>query len=200
MRSTQKFIEDACQSIHVSFDTLFTWDYSTENEALHKLYEKAKRSQWNVTTDVDWSTEVDPTRTNSLQAQALAAPDDSPFKRFGTKEFERLAWESQAWTLSQFLHGEQGALLATARLVDAVPDIDAKLYAATQVMDEARHVEVFNRYLHDKVELTYPINPYLLSLLRDLLTDSRWDVAYLGMQIMVESLAMAAFGFIHQTT
>ena len=43
------------------------------------------------------------------------------------------------------MHGEQGALLCTAKIVETVPWIDAKYYAATQVMDEARHVEVFSR-------------------------------------------------------
>ena len=101
-----------------------------------------------------------------------------------------------AWILSQFLHGEQGALLATAQIVDAVPVIDAKLYAATQVMDEARHVEVYDRYLREKLEKVYPINPHLKTLLDQILTDSRWDMKYLGMQILVEGLALAAFGFI----
>ena len=101
---------------------------------------------------------------------------------------------------SQFLHGEQGALLCTARIVETVPWIDAKYYAATQVMDEARHVEVFARYLDEKLSSQYPINANLKSLLDDILADSRWDITYLGMQIMVEGLALAAFGLMHHIT
>ncbi|MDQ1395300.1 MAG: hypothetical protein QOG64_559, partial [Acidimicrobiaceae bacterium] len=108
--------------------------------------------------------------------------------------------ESQNWTLSQFLHGEQGALICTSRIVETVPWIDAKYYAATQVMDEARHVEVFAKYLDTKLSGHYPINAHLRMLLDDIISDSRWDMTYLGMQIMVEGLALAAFGFIHQLT
>ena len=98
------------------------------------------------------------------------------------------------------MHGEQGALLCTARIVETVPWIDAKYYAATQVMDEARHVEVFAKYLDEKLSGHYPINAHLGLLLDDILDDSRWDMTYLGMQIMVEGLALAAFGFMHQMT
>jgi hypothetical protein len=102
--------------------------------------------------------------------------------------------------LSQFLHGEQGALICTAKIVETVPWYDAKMYAATQVVDEARHVEVFAEYLHSKLGGHYQINAHLRMLLDDIVADSRWDMTYLGMQIMVEGLALAAFGFMHQTT
>jgi hypothetical protein len=108
--------------------------------------------------------------------------------------------ESQNWTLSQFMHGEQGALVCTAKIVESVPWIDAKYYAATQVVDEARHVEVFSKYLDDKLSGHYPINAHLRLLLDDIISDKRWDMTYLGMQIMVEGLALAAFGFMHQMT
>jgi hypothetical protein len=98
------------------------------------------------------------------------------------------------------MHGEQGALLCTAKIVETVPWIDAKYYAATQVMDEARHVEVFSRYLDEKLSGHYPINAHLGLLLDDIIGDRRWDMTYLGMQIMVEGLALAAFGFIHAMT
>jgi hypothetical protein len=124
----------------------------------------------------------------------------TPFAKWTDKEWIRLGIESQNWTLSQFMHGEQGALLCTAKIVESVPWIDAKYYAATQVMDEARHVEVFAKYLDTKLSGHYPINAHLRLLLDDIISDSRWDMTYLGMQIMVEGLALAAFGFIHQLT
>jgi hypothetical protein len=122
----------------------------------------------------------------------------TPFETWTEKEWITLGVESQNWTLSQFMHGEQGALICTAKIVETVPWIDAKYYAATQVMDEARHVEVFAKYLDDKLSGHYPINAHLGLLLDDIVNDSRWDMTYLGMQIMVEGLALAAFGFMHQ--
>jgi hypothetical protein len=98
------------------------------------------------------------------------------------------------------MHGEQGALLATAQLVDSVQDLDSKLYAASQVVDEARHVDVYNRYVHQKIGFSYPVNPHLKTLLDMVLKDSRWDMKFLGMQIMVEGLALAAFAMIRNNT
>jgi hypothetical protein len=118
-------------------------------------------------------------------------------KNWGEKEWLQLGVEGQRWRLSQFMHGEQGALVCTARITETVPWYDAKLYAATQVVDEARHVEVFAKYLDTKLNGYYPINSHLASLLNDIITDSRWDMTYLGMQVMVEGLALAAFGFMH---
>jgi hypothetical protein len=188
-------------------DTLFVWDYEKgARPKLDKLYEKAKRSQWNASTDLDWSIEVDPTKV--LQDVPGVPPDKSdfdndptsPLYKWGDKEWEEFAVESLRWRLSQFLHGEQGALLCTAKIVETVPWVDAKYYAATQVVDEARHTEVFGRYIETKLGDPYPINPHLRMLLDDIITDSRWDMTYLGMQIMVEGLALAAFGFMHAVT
>jgi len=128
----------------------------------------------------------------ALAGTALEKWDDKRFIEFGI--------QNQNWLLSQFMHGEQGALLCTAKIVETVPWIDAKYYAATQVMDEARHVEVFSKYLDEKLSGHYPMNAHLGLLLDDIVADPRWDMTYLGMQIMVEGLALAAFGFIHMMT
>jgi hypothetical protein len=118
----------------------------------------------------------------------------SPLATWGEKEFTELSIEMFKASLSQFMHGEQGAMLTAAKLVEAVPWIDAKYYAATQTMDEARHTEVFAKYLDTKLGEAYPMSPYLEQQIDALLQDSRWDIAYLGMQIVIESLALAAFG------
>jgi hypothetical protein len=187
-------------------DAIFTWDYERTRPALAKLYEKAKTSQWNAQTDLPWDTVVDQETVvlnNAANFGGLSAGIDltgTPFEKWDEKQWIELGVESQNWTLSQFMHGEQGALICTAKIVESVPWIDAKYYAATQVMDEARHVEVFAKYLDEKLSGHYPINAHLRLLLDDIINDSRWDMTYLGMQIMVEGLALAAFGFIHQMT
>ncbi len=188
-------------------DAIFTWDYDKgQRKPLEKLYEKAKTSQWNGETDLDWSIDVDQEAVVAANAAAGLGLDDNvdltgtPFEKWDEAEWTQLGVESQNWMLSQFLHGEQGALICTAKIVETVPWIDAKYYAATQVMDEARHVEVFAKYLNTKLSGTYPVNAHLGLLLDDIVEDSRWDMTYLGMQIMVEGLALAAFGFMHQMT
>jgi hypothetical protein len=189
------------------YEAQFTWDYTKGARAkLDRLYEKAKGAQWNAQTDLPWEIEVDQEAV-AIADQALRPEADglvdfsgTSIASWGEKEWIQYGIESQNWTLSQFLHGEQGALICTARIVETAPWIDAKYYASTQVMDEARHVEVFAKYLNEKLSGHYPINVHLQALLDDIVSDSRWDMTYLGMQIMVEGLALAAFGFMHQTT
>ncbi|HVM39324.1 MAG TPA: ferritin-like domain-containing protein [Acidimicrobiia bacterium] len=189
--------DEVIAHVRANSEVAFTWDYGRSRPPLEKLYEKGKLSQWNATTDLDWSLEVDPTRPNLPDAQIPI---------FGTPIWDRMSEANRAelrhhmsaWILSQFLHGEQGALLCTAQIVETVPWIDAKYYAATQVMDEARHVETYARYLEEKIELAYPINRHLKALLDQIVSDSRWDMTYLGMQVLVEGLALAAFGFIRE--
>ncbi len=187
-------------------DAIFTWDYSLARPALRKLYEKAKTGQWNATTDLDWDIEVDLEQVVEADQIAMAAgldPNlyaDTVVGNWGDKEWLDYGIQNRKWTLSQFLHGEQGALLCTAKITETVPWYDAKLYASTQVVDEARHVEVFARYLDEKLDGGYQVNAHLRMLLDDIIADSRWDMTYLGMQVMVEGLALAAFGFMHQMT
>ena len=187
-------------------DTIFTWDYSLSRPGLRKLYEKAKTGQWNGSTDLPWDTDVDVEKTIT-EDQALIGTGvdasvyaDTPVGKWGDKEWLEFGIEGRNWTLSQFLHGEQGALICTAKITETVPWYDAKLYASTQVVDEARHVEVFARYLQEKLGGEYQVNAHLRMLLDDIINDSRWDMTYLGMQVMVEGLALAAFGFMHQLT
>ena len=189
-------------------DAIFTWDYEKgARPKLNRLYEKAKTSMWNGETDLPWETEVDQeavvlANTGGVVGAEGAGIDVSgtPMATWTEKEWIQFGIESQNWTLSQFMHGEQGALVCTAKIVETVPWIDAKYYASTQVMDEARHVEVFAKYLDTKLSGHYPVNAHLKMLLDDIIADSRWDMTYLGMQIMVEGLALAAFGFMHQMT
>lgn len=187
-------------------DTIFTWDYNNDRQQLHKLYEKAKVGQWNGTTDLPWETEVDVEAVIAADQALLgtgldmAQYSDTPLAKWGDKEWLQFGIEGRNWMLSQFLHGEQGALICTAKIVETVPWYDAKMYASTQVMDEARHVEVFARYLKEKLGGEYQVNVHLRTLLDDIVQDSRWDMTYLGMQVMVEGLALAAFGFMHQLT
>ena len=198
--------------IHVvedNSDAIYTWDYEKgARPQLAKLYEKAKVGQWNGETDLPWDTPVDQHKTATEEYDRHGGLDNlvdfsgTSVAKWGKKEWIEFNMEAQNWGLSQFMHGEQGALVCTAKIVETVPWIDAKYYAATQVVDEARHVEVFSKYLDTKLTDAgkYPVNVHLRMLLDDIVQDSRWDMTYLGMQIMVEGLALAAFGFAYQNT
>jgi hypothetical protein len=185
------------ETILTAFDTTYAWNYGSVKEGLRDLYEKAKREQWNGTQQLKWNTPVDPESEVIPQAYNPLV-DYGPYKKLNEKQVAHFRHAMVAWQLSQFMHGEQGALIVASQLTGAVPWMDAKYYAATQTMDEARHVEVFSRYLQEKLEWEWPINPNLKTLLDLIICDRRWDFKYLGMQILVEGLAMAAFANMYQ--
>lgn len=178
------------------FEAAFRWEYDDGREKLLNLYRKGKRQQWDAAERIDWSQDLDPENPAGMPDEMIAIHGSPAWHRLDERERVKLRHHVQAWQLSQFLHGEQGALICTAKIVQQVPNLDAKFYAATQVVDEARHVEAFSRLLHEKYELVYPINPHLKRLLDDTLSDSRWDMTYLGMQVLIEGVALAAFGLI----
>ena len=174
-------------------DIQFNWEYDDGSVPLLELYEKGKQQQWDASTRLDWSLELNPDNPMELKDEAISIYGTDHWNKMNDKEKSWLRLHLQANSISQFMHGEQGALIATAKIVGTVPDMNAKFYAATQVMDEARHVEAYKRLLHEKFKLAYPINPALKTLLEQTLTDRRWDMTYLGMQVLIEGLALAAF-------
>jgi len=189
-------LEENEWNIGNTFETIFKWEYDDGRERLMNLYEKGKNQQWNTTTRIDWSQDLDPENPQELPDESVSIFGSDIWNRLTRSEKANVRRHLQSWQLSQFLHGEQGALVCTAKIVQQVPSVDAKFYAATQVMDEARHVETYSKLLHEKFDLAYPITPTLKRLLNDILSDSRWDMTYLGMQILVEGLALAAFASI----
>jgi len=185
------------ESLNATIDTVFDWQYALRKQNLMNLYEKGKALAWKA-SDLDWSIDVNPERLIRERVANGMAPMMnallSPPVTLGDSEVVEMQLNINAFMLSQFLHGEQGALLATAKIVQGVPWAEAKFYAANQVADEARHVEVYHRYLTEKLGLAYEVTPSLNQLLDDIICDPRWDITFLGMQIMVEGLALAAFG------
>jgi hypothetical protein len=197
--AAEKLAGPSIETLEAMLDVTYTWGYQETRQKLRDLYDKAVRGQWISDDVLPWNTNVDLEKpTGPEQLMPLFGSDI--YNRMTQREKNQCNIETFSWTLSQFMHGEQGALLASAQLVDSVQDIDSKLYAASQVVDEARHVDVYNRYVHKKIGFAYPVNPHLKTLLDMILKDSRWDMKFLGMQIMVEGLALAAFGMMRNYT
>jgi len=189
-------------AMRAGYDVDFTWGYGRGFPEMARLYEAAKTSQWNATVDLDWTVPVDrfdPARP--LIPDAWMPVSRLPvWSRLSDRERAGQRHALLSWLLSQFLHGEQGALFAAAQVTEAVPWLDGKLYGSTQVVDEGRHVEVFHTYLTRKLEKLYVIDDNLYVVIDSLMTESRWDMKFLGMQIMIEGLALGAFGAIRQAT
>jgi len=191
---------DSGWSTPMAGDTRFTWEYDDSRARLLALYQKGKDKQWDATTRIDWDQDVDVDNPLGIPEAANPLAGSDMWRK--APQWVKDSWRRHqiGWQFSQFLHGEQGAMITSARIVETVPDLDAKFYAATQTMDEARHAETYARFLKDKIGLMYPINGNLQSLLNDTLSDSRWDMPYLGMQVLIEGLALAAFGLMRDMT
>src|SRR5689334_18927937 len=166
--------------------TVFDFDYTSARDQLLRLYDKGTRRQWIGSDRLDWTLEIDLDNPVGMPDEVNPLCGSPWWEKMDARERGEVRRHFEAWRFSQFMHGEQGALVCAAKIVQTVPDIDSKYYAATQVIDEARHVEVYSRYLHEKVQLVYPLNRHLESLLSDVITDPRWDMTYLGMQVIIE--------------
>jgi P-aminobenzoate N-oxygenase AurF len=172
-------------------DVAWQFDYAIDIEKLRALYSKAKRNQWDAESQLDWSVEVDPSKP-IIGEDRFFFYRMPFFQRLSRSQQETFTAHATAQLLSQFLHGEQGALMTAATLTHAVPDYEAKLYGATQTMDEARHVEVYERYVR-KLALVYPISPWLKELIDATLRADHYVKILIGMNMVVEGLALAAF-------
>jgi hypothetical protein len=174
------------------FDVTFNWDYDEGRAAMMGLYRKGVEMQWNAESRIDWSQELDEENPEQLPEQMLPISGMAEYEKMSAKEKAKVRRHFQGWQISQFMQGEQGALICAAKIVTQVPDIDSKFYASTQVIDEARHVESYKRLL-EKFGVAYPMTPPLQELIDQVLRDRRWDMTYLGMQVVIEGLALAAF-------
>lgn len=188
-------LEDSAWEVPQDYEALFNWHYSDDRKDLLGLYSKGKNMQWDTETRIDWSHELDPDNPLGIPIEFFPLYGADFFMKMSAKEQGEARRHQAAWSNSQFLHGEQGALICSAKIVTNVPDTEAKFYAATQVMDEARHVETYKK-LVEKIGLSYPITGPLKTLLDQVLRDGRWDMTYLGMQVVIEGLALAAFSSI----
>jgi hypothetical protein len=173
--------------------TAFRWDYDASHEGLLRLYDKGKKQQWDAKDRIDWNQDLDPENPVGLPDESIGIFGSDIWNKLTPKERMNLRRHAQAYFISQFLHGEQGALVCAAKIVQEVPDLTSKLYAATQTIDEARHVEAYSRLLREKFELAYPVTAPLKVLLENVISDSRWDFTHLGMQVLIEGLALASF-------
>lgn len=183
--------------VSCQLDTLWDFDYEPTHQELEALYETAKKNQWNASTAIDWSRPIG--REGPVLNVQLAFQGTHFFPRLTEEEQKEVEIKVSSWRLSQFLHGEQGALLVASQLVNPVPELDSKLYASTQVVDEGRHVEAFERYVK-KLHKIYPVDPLLKGLIDEILASELWELKLLGMQMLIEGLAIAAFNLMRKQT
>lgn len=173
----------------VPVDLHWTWGYTSEIEELRRLYEKGKAGQWNAQTDLDWAIPVsNDDWTLSVEASVLA----NVVKLTGGNEAAQKAamFDEVGYQISQLLHGEQAALQLCGQLTNVCQSMDQKLYAASQVIDEARHIEVFAKFMQEKIGTIHPIGANLKTLLDILLKTEGMQKKVLGMQTLFEGMAV----------
>ena len=194
---SEQQVEDVAEIFKTPLTGAYNWDYTIQDNRIKRLYELGKELNWNAGTDIDWSQPM-PVRGDA--PPTIFWDDYKPYQDLSNEDKFKFLQHRGSWSLSQFLHGEQGALLVASQLVSCAPTFNAKLYAASQTFDEARHVEAFNKYIQTRQRMMYPIGNGLKSLLDKILTDPRWDLKFIGMQIIIEGLALAAFNVARQGT
>ena len=194
---SEQQVEDVAEIFQTPLTGAYNWDHTIQDNRIKRLYELGKELNWNAGTDIDWSQPM-PDRGDS--PPEIFWDDYKPYQDLSNEDKFKFLQHRGSWSLSQFLHGEQGALLVASQLVSCAPTFNAKLYAASQTFDEARHVEAFNKYIQTRQRMMYPIGNGLKSLLDKILTDPRWDLKFIGMQIIIEGLALAAFNVARQGT
>ena len=194
---SEQQVEDVAEIFKTPLTGAYNWDYTIQDNRIKRLYELGKELNWNAGTDIDWSQPM-PDRGDA--PPPIFWDDYKPYQELSNEDKFKFLQHRGSWSLSQFLHGEQGALLVASQLVSCAPTFNAKLYAASQTFDEARHVEAFNKYIQTRQRMMYPIGNGLKSLLDKILTDPRWDLKFIGMQIIIEGLALAAFNVARQGT
>lgn len=186
--------------IETEFETLFQRDYTVHAPDMRRLYENAKRDQWNVSRDIDWSQPVD--LDKGIFADGLVdGYGGEIWGKLAPKQQRELNLEFSCWRLSQLLHGEEGAMLACSQLVDMVPSNDAKFFQSTQVVDEARHTEVLSRYLLEKCGgRVYPMSRNIKLLFDFLLGQGKWFIKTAGLQLIAETFAVGLFRMLAETS
>lgn len=186
------------RTIPAALTTVFEFDYGVQAPDMRALYEKAKRDQWNAARDIDWS--VPEPADGRLLADELVDIHGSPWwERLAERDRVALNRAVTAWRLSILVYGEQGAMLACSQLVDIVAGADQKFFQATQVMDEARHNEVLERYLQVRLDgRRYPMPDNERVLFDAILTDSRWYIKTIALQLVAETFAVSLFRMMAQ--
>ncbi len=166
------------------------WDYDRVNEKMLRLYVQGKQRQWDADGVLDWEREPDPANPTGIPDQFVSIAGSALWDRLPPEERALARRHAAGWLYSQFLHSEQFALVGVGRVCAAASDLESKMFAATQLMDEARHVEAFNRYIKTKIMLRYPYAPALRSLLEQVISEARWDFGVLAGHVMVENMAL----------
>ncbi len=188
------------EGVQVCFEALYNWNYEPEIDELRTLYANGLERQWIALKDLDWDREIDRDAFSStFSLGGFPIQETGWFKGLEDETRWEVSRRMAAWLLSNFLHGEQGALMVASQLVSAVPHMDGKFYAATQTLDEARHVEVFAAYIK-KLDQVRPISPALKQLLDNVLATDDWLQKAVGMQVVTEGLALYSFRDMRNTT
>ncbi len=191
--------EEIAEIFQTPLQGTYNWDYTLQDNRIKRLYQLGKDLSWDAEHNINWEQEKQhPDDEHDQKFNAFYSYP--PYQAMSEDEKKVYRKHYNSWALSQFLHGEQGALLVASQLCSCAPTYNAKLYASSQTFDEARHVEVFSKYIQNRVGLMYPVSTSLKSILDKILTDQRWDLKFIGMQLVIEGLALSAFNVLKQVT
>jgi hypothetical protein len=178
--------------LHLHGDLVFDWAYGAQTSSVQNLYAKSKHAQWDASERINWQQDLEPDNPFGYDDRLMPLSGTKAWASASANERANARHHYQAYMVNQFLHGEQAALMAAARLVQILPDVMGKQMAAQQVADEARHVEVFERLICEKIQIRYPADTGLKALIEEGLCDHRWDFVVLTTQVLIEGMALVS--------
>jgi hypothetical protein len=186
-------------TIAASTETYFRHTYAADHEEMQRLYEQAKRDQWNASRDIDWSC-PEPADGRLIADDLVDVYGTRYWDALSERDRVELNRRSAAWRLTLLVHGEHGAMLVCSQLVECLKSQDQKLFQATQVVDEGRHNEALARYLATRLGDAYPISDGTRELFDTILGDPRWYVKTIALQLVAETFAVSLFKMLAETS
>ncbi|PCJ68927.1 MAG: DUF3066 domain-containing protein [Rhodobiaceae bacterium] len=173
--------------------------YSNRSTAFDKIISATHDHFWDPldTKYIDFSEPFDMENERLLPDEFFVELRLPCFQKLSEKEKTRFANQSARWMLSAILHGEQGALNLSSSLCHILLDPGAQEYAANQTREEARHVTAFSKYIEARWGKPLPVGQTLSDLLTDIVGSKEVYKKIVGMQMLVEGLAMGAFATIY---
>ena len=171
--------------------TTFSWEYNDHRKELLTLYEKAKIGQWDAQTRIDWTIPTDPTNPMGIDETIIPLYGTELWGKLGKKTQDGIIYDYNAYLIGAFLHGEQGAMISAAKIIESAPDHDAKWLATTQAIDESRHIEAFGKFAH-RIDMVRPVQRSLMKMYEVAFKSDKWDLVMLNSHVVAEGWGLGS--------
>jgi len=173
------------------------FDYAIDDDPIFAFYNRSKQRPWDPRTVIEWSDVGGGDNPLGLPLTTFPLARSAWFQQLSPSTGIDVIRHYQGWMVSQFLHGEQFGVLTASRIALEAPDHLSKLFAASQALDEAKHLESYIR-LTDRIGVRYGLSTPFRRFLDDVVGCGALDYVYLGLQVIGEGIGLASFAQIRR--